>query len=163
MYCTLKFVYDSLNKLNPVQFHTYYNYPIHNYNTDAMRNLNLNLPTIWISTYGLKSLKYTGCMLWNNLSFADRSVKSKNVFSRILKNHMTDAYDNQWCFALRLNYVTWLRLLNRFCYRACRAASPSSPPHTAIFYIFSIIKASERQLLMVVPPSLLAYQGFGAL
>ena len=63
--CTLKFVYDSLNKLNPLQFHTYYNYPLHNYNTDAMRKLNLNLPTARTSTYGLKSLKYTRCMLWN--------------------------------------------------------------------------------------------------
>ena len=92
--CTLKFVYDSLNKLNPVQFHTYYNYPLHNYNTDAMRNLNLNLPKIRTSTYGLKSLKYTGCMLWNNLSFAEKNIKSKQVFSRILKKRMTDTYDN---------------------------------------------------------------------
>ena len=92
--CTLKFVYDSLNKLNPLQFHTYYNYPLHNYNTEATRNLNLNLPTIRTSTYGLRSLKYTGCMLWNNLSLAEKNIKSKKVFSRILKKRITDAYDN---------------------------------------------------------------------
>ena len=93
--CTLKFVYESVNKLNPYQFHTYYNYPNHNYNTDAIRNMKLDIPIIRTSTYGLKSLKYTGCMLWNNLSFAERNIKSKNIFSRALKNRMTDAYDSQ--------------------------------------------------------------------
>ena len=83
--CTLKFVYDSLNKLNPFQFHTYYNYPHHNYNTDAIRNLRLAPPKIRTSTYGLKSLKHTGCMLWNNLSFAEKNIKYKNAFSRIQK------------------------------------------------------------------------------
>ena len=92
---TLKFVYESLNKLNPLQFHSYYSYPDHNYNTDAMRNFKFVLPTVRTSTYGLKSLKYTGCMLWNNLSFAERSIKSKNVFSHILKKRMTDTYDSQ--------------------------------------------------------------------
>ena len=91
---TLKFVYESINKLNPPQFHTYFNYPNHNYNTDAKRNLKLDLPKIRTSTYGLKSLKYTGCILWNNLSFVERSIKSKNVFSRILKNSMIGTYDN---------------------------------------------------------------------
>ena len=88
-------MYESVNKLNPPQFHNYYNYPGHNYNTDATRNMKLNLPSIRTSTYGLKSLKYTGCMLWNNLSFAERNIKSKNIFSRALKNRMTDAYDSQ--------------------------------------------------------------------
>ena len=93
-FCALKFVYESVNKLNPFQFHAYYNYPDHNYNTGAMRYMKLNLPTIRTSTYGLKSLKYTGCMLWNNSSFAEKNIKSKTVFSRILKKRITDAYDN---------------------------------------------------------------------
>ena len=87
-------MYESVNRLNPFQFHTYYNYPNHNYNTDAIRNTKLAIPTIRTSTYGLKSLKYTGCKLWNNLSFPERSIKSKNVFSRVLRQRMTDAYEN---------------------------------------------------------------------
>ena len=79
--------------MNPFQFHTYYNYPNHNYNTDATRNMKLALPKIRTSTYGLKSLKYSGCILWNNLSFAERSIKSKNAFSRVLKKRITDTYD----------------------------------------------------------------------
>ena len=93
--CTLKFVYESVNKLNPFQFHTYYSYPTHNYNTDAIRNIKLALPKIRTSTYGLKSLKYSGCILWNNLSFAERNIKSKNEFSRILKECIIDTYDSQ--------------------------------------------------------------------
>ena len=57
--------------------------------------MNLALPIIRTSTYGLKSLKYTGCILWNNLSFFERSIKSKKVFSRILKNSIIDTYDTQ--------------------------------------------------------------------
>ena len=88
-------MYESVNKLNPPQFHTYYNYPNHNYNTDAMRNMKLALPKIRTSKNGLKSLKYSGCILCNNLSSAERSFKSKKEFSRIIKKHITDTFDIQ--------------------------------------------------------------------
>ena len=36
-FTTLKFVYESVNKSNPTQFHLYYNYPKQNINTKAKR------------------------------------------------------------------------------------------------------------------------------
>ena len=41
---TIKFVYESLNKLNPNQFHTYYNYSTCLHNTAANRDDNLDPP-----------------------------------------------------------------------------------------------------------------------
>ena len=64
---TLKFVYDSVNKSNPSQFHEYFHYSTNLHNTAANRNGNLNTPQVRTVTYGLKSIKYTGCILWNDL------------------------------------------------------------------------------------------------
>ena len=41
---TIKFVYESLNKLNPNQFHAYYKYPSDIHNTAANRDNNLDPP-----------------------------------------------------------------------------------------------------------------------
>ena len=40
----LNFVYDSLRKLNPAQFHEYFHLPANNLNTAANRRGNLNTP-----------------------------------------------------------------------------------------------------------------------
>ena len=90
---TLKFVYESLNKLNPNQFHTYYNYPIGLHNTAANRDRNLDPPMARTVTYGLKSLKYSGCILWNDLPNDKRSAKSKSVFSILIKKHIINSYN----------------------------------------------------------------------
>ena len=79
----LKFVYDSVNSNNPSQFHSFYSYPINRLiNTAANRNNNLNTPLIRTSNYGIKSLKYTGVVLWNVLSSNDRSSASKVIFPK---------------------------------------------------------------------------------
>ena len=90
---TLKFVHESVNKQNPAQFHSYYCYPAHTYNTDAMRDYKLDPPVIRTSTYGLKSLKYSGCILWNNLSVTERNIMSKKAFLRVVKDNMANAYE----------------------------------------------------------------------
>ena len=92
---TLKFVYESLNKLNPDQFHTYYNYPTGITNTAANRDKNLDTPMVRTVTYGLKALKYSGCILWNNLPMDKRNAISKNVFNFSVKNHMINSYNTQ--------------------------------------------------------------------
>ena len=91
----LKFVYESLNKLNPNQFHTYYNYPADAHNTAANREKNLDPPMVRTVTYGLKSVKYAGCILWNNLSLEIRNAVSINVFNSWTKKHVIDSYNNK--------------------------------------------------------------------
>ena len=88
----LKFVYDSLYKTNPPQFHSFYSYPINQINTAANRSHNLNIPQVRTSTYGLKSLKYTGVILWNDLSTELRNSFSKKCFGKALKKHSLENY-----------------------------------------------------------------------
>ena len=90
----LKFVFDSVNKNNPRQFHSFYSYPTNRHiNTAANRNNHLNVPLIRTSNYGIKSLKFTGVVLWNNLSFNDRTSVSKAVFSMKIKSYFIDQYE----------------------------------------------------------------------
>ena len=89
----LKFVYDSINKNNPSQFHSFYLYPTNRHiNTAANRN-NLNTPLIRTSNFGIKSLKYTGVILWNVLSFNDRSCILKATFSKMIKKSFIEQYE----------------------------------------------------------------------
>ena len=89
---TLTFVYESLNKLNPEQFHAFYKFPYNTRNTTNNRNNNLELPIPRTTTYGLKSLKFVGCKLWNSLSTADRNSVSKNVFKKHIKDQIISKY-----------------------------------------------------------------------
>jgi len=73
----LKFVFDSVNKNNPSQFHSFYAHPVNNTNTAANRNNNLNTPSPRTTSYGIKSLKYTGVILWNDLDNNLRNSPSK--------------------------------------------------------------------------------------
>ena len=84
----LKFVYDSLKKLNPIQFHKYFNYAPNLHNTTANRNNNLNPPSVRTTTYGLKSLKYSGSILWNNLPCILRNKPSKMTFAKSVKENL---------------------------------------------------------------------------
>ena len=90
---TLKFVYDSLHKLNPSQFHDYFSYTNSIHNTAASRNNNLIPPSVRTTTYGLKSLKYNGVLTWNKLPFHIRT-KSKKKFTRLATKTYIDKYDS---------------------------------------------------------------------
>ena len=85
---TLKFVYDSLKKTNPTQFHKYFNYAPNLHNTAANRNNNLNTPSVRTTTYGLKSLRYSGSILWNNLPCTLRNKPSKIAFAKSVKEYL---------------------------------------------------------------------------
>ena len=89
---TLKFVYESLNKLNPSQFHNYYNYSEGEINTAATRDNNLDTPMVRTTIYGLKALKYSGCTLWNDQPIDSRNAISKKVFTKTVKLHMINSY-----------------------------------------------------------------------
>ena len=45
------------------------------------------------TTYGVKALKYSGCILWNELPMAVRKVASKKVFSKMVKHNMSEKYN----------------------------------------------------------------------
>ena len=89
---TLKFVYQSLKKINPPQFHSFYSYPTTTHDTAAVRNRDLNTPSVRTSTYGLKSLKYVGTLLWNSISNSLRNAPSKMSFARSVKKSFYDLY-----------------------------------------------------------------------
>ena len=89
---TLKFVYDSLNKVNPSQFHEYYHLPLNIQNTAANRMGHLNIPQGRTLTYGLKSIKHTGGKLWNDIPVIIRNSSSKKLFNKLLKKHFISTY-----------------------------------------------------------------------
>ena len=89
---TLKFVFDSVNKLNPTQFHDYFHFPLNIHNTAANRKGNLDTPLVRTVTYGIKSIKYNGCTLWNDLPVIIRNTPSKKVLNKQLKEHFINTY-----------------------------------------------------------------------
>ena len=88
----LNFVYDSLRKTNPIQFHEFFHHPAHTRNTAANRRGNLDTPHVRTVTYGLKSIKYTGCLLWNDLPNDIRNSQSKMSFNKLVKKHYINMY-----------------------------------------------------------------------
>ena len=89
---TLKFVHDCLNKQNACQFHNYFTYPVNNYYTISSSQCKLFIPMVRTLTYGLKSLKYNGAVLWNDLPLKVRLVTSRKSFAKTLKNTFTSLY-----------------------------------------------------------------------
>ena len=84
---TLKFVYDSLNKINPPQFHEYFKLPTSSRNnTVAIRNNNLVFPRARTTTYGLKSLKYCGVLIWNGLDVHLRTKSRAHIIDKVKKS-----------------------------------------------------------------------------
>ena len=88
----LNFVFDSLKKINPSQFHDYFHYPANNYNTAANRRGDLDTPQVRTTTYSLKSIKYIGCILWNNLPICIKDSLSKKIFNKSVKKHFINSY-----------------------------------------------------------------------
>ena len=85
-------ILNKINKINPIQFHDYYHYPSNLHNTAANRNNNLNTPSVRTTTYGLKSLKYAGTVLWNNLPTSVRYMPSSKLFIKTIKEHFKSYY-----------------------------------------------------------------------
>ena len=92
---TLNFVYDSIHKLNPVQFHNYYQFSEYiEHNTSTIRQNNLNIPMVRTTNYGLKSIQYSGCILWNALPLSEKTKKiSKKTFVKRIKNYFIGKYE----------------------------------------------------------------------
>ena len=92
------FIFNCLNKLNPSNFHSWFNLTslTHNHNTrskfidiDNMRlSNNLFIPTARTKHYGLKSVKVQGPKLWNAIPPLIRINYSSKSFIKELKNYL---------------------------------------------------------------------------
>ena len=85
------FTYDSLKKTNPSQFPNYFHYQTTT-NTAANRQGDLAIPQVRTTTYGLKSIKYTGSLIWNNLPNHTKQLPSKKIFNKAVKKHFVNSY-----------------------------------------------------------------------
>ena len=73
---TPKFVFESLNRINPPQFHGLFTYPSNTRNTANNRNKNLFIPQARTKHYGLNSINNIGARTWNNIPLSiDQIVK----------------------------------------------------------------------------------------
>ncbi len=90
----IKFVYDSLNNNNPTQLNNFFNYPTTHYNTLSKRDKKLKIPQVRTTTYGLKSIKYSGAIIWNDIPFTIRttSTSRKNLITKVKSIYLTE-YD----------------------------------------------------------------------
>ena len=93
-YELLKFVYVSLIKTNPKQFHNYYHYSNSLITTANVRDDKLILPLSRTTNYGLKSLRYVGAKTWNSIPLPIRSSTSIKIFTTKIKKYFISNYSN---------------------------------------------------------------------
>ena len=86
----LTFVYESVKKISPLCFHNFFtfNASIHQYQTRQACRSDLYLTQKKSLQYGLKSIKYVGCKLWNDLPLVIRNSPTKVSFKSKLKSHL---------------------------------------------------------------------------
>ena len=86
----LTFVYESVNKISPVCFHNFFtfNASVHQHQTRQACRGDLYLTQKKSLQHGLKSIKYLGCKLWNDLPLVIRNSPTKVSFKSKLKNHL---------------------------------------------------------------------------
>ena len=89
----LSFVYESVNMVGPDYFHNFFslNSTVHCHNTKQSTRGDLFLANINTAQYGLKSIRYLGAKLWNELPIALRTSPSKFTFKKSLKLHFLNA------------------------------------------------------------------------
>ena len=86
----LVFVFKSINNLLPTTFCNWFHWAvnIHSHQTRFAHNNNLYLPRVKTSHYGLKSIKYTGPKLWNNLTNNLKTIRELFEFCKITKENL---------------------------------------------------------------------------
>jgi len=92
-YCINFFITDKL----PVVFRDYFtlNRSVHSH---SMRNCNSLHVSSLQSTFGKRSIKFKGRMLWNNLPAQLREPMSVNKFRKLIKLYLT-TYSENWIFS----------------------------------------------------------------
>ena len=90
----LKFVYESINGLSIIQFQNHY----HHYNNTHhhyTRNRNILYAPRTKTKYGESTLKYKGCIFWNELRKKNQKCKSLYTFKKAIRHFLIDVYCNQ--------------------------------------------------------------------
>ena len=68
----------------------------HKYNTRSASHNNVSIPTVHTLIYGIRSIKYQSCQIWNHIMSKYHSSnlhkKSKSVCKRIIRKHFIDSY-----------------------------------------------------------------------
>ena len=93
----LTFVYDSVTKTSPSCFHNIYLFSssVHRYSTRQASQGDLYLFRKDSLQYGLKSSRYLGAKLWNELPVELRNTPSKISFKKQLKIYLSKTADQQ--------------------------------------------------------------------
>ena len=100
-----KFIFNTLIKITPVNFHTWFNLTVqvHNHNTrskyvdidNSTSTRTLFVPIARTSYYGLKLIKVQGPKLWNNLPPLLRVENlTFSIFIKKLKKQLLDIYEH---------------------------------------------------------------------
>ena len=86
----LSFVFESINKLNPMCFHDFFTCTssIHECHTRHSYRGDVFLAHKNSLKYGLKSIRYMGAKMWNDLPVELRNSPSKHSFKKHLKTHI---------------------------------------------------------------------------
>jgi hypothetical protein len=75
-------VFKSVNGLGPAYTQDLFKTQSRPYNT--RHKLNVNVPSVRTTKYGINSLKYKGACIWNNLPDETRSVLTIDEFQQLL-------------------------------------------------------------------------------
>ena len=100
-YQILKFIFKTLKKLTPSQFHNWFivNSERHNYRTRSNFNADtvycnrtLFVPSARTTNYGLKQLKVNGPRIWNELPSNVRNESSLFIFMKSIISYLLSSY-----------------------------------------------------------------------
>ena len=91
----LKFVYRSLNGFTPTHFRNYFrlNSSVHGHATRLTTDGAIFQSIKNTLLYGLRSIKYFGAKLWNNIPIYIKTANSFNIFNFKLKEFLIKDYD----------------------------------------------------------------------
>ena len=86
----LSFIYDCQNKIAPAHFHSYFTpcYGVHSINTRQASRGDLFLTRKTTFQYGIRSIQYSGAVLWNSLPVSIRNSPSHLTFVSKLRTRV---------------------------------------------------------------------------
>ena len=90
----LSFVYESVNKLSPTCFHTFFKLVehVHQYGTRQVENYDIFLTRKNTLQYGLRSVRYCSAKTWNQIPIGIKRSSSVQTFRQKLKASLFEKY-----------------------------------------------------------------------
>ena len=88
------FMYESVNKLSPTCFHTFFELAghVHQYGTRQVENYDIFLTRKNTLQYGLRSVRYCGVKTWNKIPIGIKTSSSVQTFRQKLKAFLFEKY-----------------------------------------------------------------------